>query len=336
MPRQECGSDADSNAYWKDPDDDLDDRYWKDPHPPSRAGLLAAQMIRTYALELGMIEPFCEGNLKPASYAMTLGPICQVEGEDRILSTRDRTLTIPPNAMAFVSMREALRLPHYVAARFNLAINYIYRGLLLGTGPQVDPGFQGVLSCPLYNLSNAPIKLSLGDHIATIDFETTTGLPEAIQNAGYANEAELYEHLTELGKEQHIRLFDRKKRWAQPVLGYPPGTSQMRSSVGEAVQEVGNLRRQLRIGAFAATIAAIAVGAAMLGVLAALVVGYWQVANENTAVRSDVQSYRQAQDQALQAQQQKLQRCLTAINAEISAPGSKGLTTLPTECQNIS
>lgn len=292
-------------------------------------------MIRRYALELGMIEPFCEDNLKPASYALTLGPICQVEGEDRILTDKDRTLTIPPNAMAFVSMRESLRLPHYLVGRFNVAINYIYRGLLLGTGPQVDPGFHGVLSCPLYNLSNSPIKISLNDHITTIDFETTTGLPKVVLDMGLTDEDQLYEQLTVLRREHHIRLFDRDKRWAQPVLGYYPGQSQIRSSVGEAVQEVGNLRRQLRIGAFVATIAAVGVGAALLGVLAALTIGYWQLGNDNTAMRSSIESYRQAQDQASQNNQVAIRKCLDAINAEISATGANGLTKMPAECQNI-
>jgi hypothetical protein len=41
-------------------------------------------------------------------------------------------------------------------------------------GPQVDPGYQGKLFCPLYNLSNKTIKLRYGDTIAAIDFIRTT------------------------------------------------------------------------------------------------------------------------------------------------------------------
>jgi hypothetical protein len=48
------------------------------------------------------------------------------------------------------------------------------RGILLGTGPQVEPGYQGFLSCPLYNLTDQAIKITLGDDFATIDFERTT------------------------------------------------------------------------------------------------------------------------------------------------------------------
>jgi hypothetical protein len=44
----------------------------------------------------------------------------------------------------------------------------------LGTGPQVEPGYKGYLSCPLYNLTNRPIRIRRGDEFATIDFERTT------------------------------------------------------------------------------------------------------------------------------------------------------------------
>ncbi|MGH8613802.1 MAG: dCTP deaminase domain-containing protein, partial [Gammaproteobacteria bacterium] len=74
----------------------------------------------------------------------------------------------------YVSTAEKLNLPFYVAARFNLRVKWVYRGILLGTGPQVDPGFRGHLSCPLFNLTNRPIRIKLGDEFATIDFERTT------------------------------------------------------------------------------------------------------------------------------------------------------------------
>jgi hypothetical protein len=48
--------------------------------------------------------------------------------------------------------------------------------VLLGTGPQVDPGFSGALSCPLYNLTNMDLTIRRGQDFATIDFEKTTTL----------------------------------------------------------------------------------------------------------------------------------------------------------------
>jgi hypothetical protein len=79
-----------------------------------------------------------------------------------------------PNSIVYVSTHEKLDLPYYIAARFNLRVKWVYRGVLLGTGPQVEPGYVGFLSCPLYNLTDRPIRISYMQDYATIDFERTT------------------------------------------------------------------------------------------------------------------------------------------------------------------
>jgi deoxycytidine triphosphate deaminase len=331
---EDCDADVDAAKYWKKPKSAGARNLFVDPIAPAQPGLLAADRIRAYALTVGMIDPFCEDNLKPASYSLTLGPIYQVEGVDGILTVQKPTLTIPPNAMAFVSMREVLRLPHYIAARFNLSIRLVYQGLLLGTGPQVDPGFQGALSCPLYNLSNVPIRLVLGMHLATIDFETTTGMHPATQAAGLHDEDHLYAIAGNLKTDHHIHLFALDKRWVQPVLGYSPGETQTKSSLGDTVIQVGRLREQLRIGAFVATIAVLAVGAAVLGVLAALAIGYWQLGADNLTTRKELEAAQAAQ-QTSQLDHARLHDCFAAINAALSAPDTKGLTTLPADCRQF-
>ena len=48
----------------------------------------------------------------------------------------------PENSITFVQIESKIRLPNYIALRFNLRIQHVHRGLLLGTGPLVDPGFQ--------------------------------------------------------------------------------------------------------------------------------------------------------------------------------------------------
>src|SRR5205807_480724 len=49
-----------------------------------------------------------------------------------------------------------------------------YKGLLWVGAAQVDAGFRGYLSCPLYNLSNRDVEVAYGDEVAVIDFVTTT------------------------------------------------------------------------------------------------------------------------------------------------------------------
>lgn len=60
---------------------------------------------------------------------------------------------LPANSIAFVTLKPIFRLPNYLALRFNLRITHVYQGILLGTGPLVDPGFHGPLSLPLHNLT---------------------------------------------------------------------------------------------------------------------------------------------------------------------------------------
>lgn len=208
--------------------------------------MLAADWIRYYAELVQMIYPFEKELLKPSSYSLTLGPLFQINGRDGVLTPEEPVLEIPKNSIVFVSMAERIRLPHYIAARFNLKIDLIYKGLLLGTGPQVDPGFQGVLSCPLHNISNWPIRIQLGHHFATIDFIKTTGIAEQAREVleGIQDEDELYRREPELVGRGGNRnyLFSRDKRWTRPIVGYPPGDFIVESSVQELERAVFRFR----------------------------------------------------------------------------------------------
>ncbi len=153
---------------------------WKyiDPHPDDR-GILLSNRIHEFCSEAGLL--ICEGykdkNLRPASYTLTIGDdFVDSEGNERHLTEKDDSFVFQKNSIIFVSAREKLDLPYYILARFNLRVNWVYDGVLLGTGPQVDPGFIGYLSCPLYNLTNVDLTIKRGAPFATIDFEKTTAL----------------------------------------------------------------------------------------------------------------------------------------------------------------
>jgi deoxycytidine triphosphate deaminase len=240
----------DPHEYWKGPLTPLGPGYMRDPKPDV-GGLLTADWIKYYADVAGMIQPFVDAQLKPASYDLTLGPLCQLEGRERILRRPGDILEIPPNSIVFVSMNERLCIPYYMIGRFNLAIEFVYKGLLLGTGPQVDPGFQGVLSCPLHNISNNPIRIRRGQHFATIDFTKTTPLgpvadafktPESFEAAAAQG--------TLLGSSGNaIKIFSRSKSWQQPIFSYPAGEIRVSSSVAPLAKSVRRLRRLGFVGA---------------------------------------------------------------------------------------
>jgi hypothetical protein len=65
-------------------------------------------------------------------------------------------------------------MPEFMIARWNVAVGKAYKGLLWVGAAQVDPGFKGYLCCPIYNLSDKAVRLTLKESIAVIDFVTTT------------------------------------------------------------------------------------------------------------------------------------------------------------------
>lgn len=144
---------------------------------PSRKGMLLSNEIQRFqAKNLLIAADFEEKNLRPAAYTLRIGSR-YVDSRGRLGSLDSKkkpSFTMEPNSIVFVSALEKLDLPCYIAARFNLRVKWVYKGILLGTGPQVEPGYTGYLSCPLYNLTDHPIKIIFEDDFATIDFERTT------------------------------------------------------------------------------------------------------------------------------------------------------------------
>jgi deoxycytidine triphosphate deaminase len=160
----------------------IDVHDWKyiDPERenPNRKGMLLSNAIRKFCAEdkkLLIAEEFEETNLRPAAYTLRIGPkYIDSNGKPGKLDDKHSSFVMKPNSIVYVSTFEKLNLPYYIAARFNLRVKWVYKGILLGTGPQVEPGYCGYLSCPLYNLTNNPIRITYREDFATIDFERTT------------------------------------------------------------------------------------------------------------------------------------------------------------------
>lgn len=57
------------------------------------------------------------------------------------------------NAITYVGVDTKFFLPFYIGLRFNLTITHVHRGLLLGTGPLIDPGYVGEIMIPIHNLT---------------------------------------------------------------------------------------------------------------------------------------------------------------------------------------
>lgn len=145
-----------------------------DAIPEIKPALLNARDIHDYVLKTGMLCPFDEKKLKPASYEINfLGEVhfTDEEGNHKIKKIiKDKPFILKQNSIAFVYLETHFQLPIYIAIRFNLKITCVHRGLLLGTGPLVDPGFIGRLLIPLHNLTSEDYYLFGGEGLIWVEF----------------------------------------------------------------------------------------------------------------------------------------------------------------------
>ncbi len=133
--------------------------------------------------ELPLIDPFepddHEKLLKSASYLLRLGSHYRVGDKEGHLTLDNPTITIPKHGIAIVTTYEWVNIPTFLIARWNLRVHKVYEGLVWVGGPQVDPGYQGFLFCPIYNLSHSDQTLTYKRGLFTMDFQYTSSVSEA-------------------------------------------------------------------------------------------------------------------------------------------------------------
>ena len=163
-----------TNEEWRNHEFYTFDPFAKDIQP----ALLNSADIKKYVVEGCLIrDDFDDRRLKTASYEMRfLGKLHYWKMIDGRMEKRCREVScgddviLPRNSITYLWMKENLFLPQYIAARFNLHIRHVHKGILLGTGPLVDPGFSGKLLIPLHNLTDNNYKLKGGEGIIWVEF----------------------------------------------------------------------------------------------------------------------------------------------------------------------
>ena len=167
------------------PDDDWTNtaHYSIDPLGDVVPSLLNSVDIVRYANKGCLVHPFSKNKelLNPATYTIRLlGTLYSWEqkGGVRCLHPRPiregKWVRIKANSITYWETKEVFRLPQYIAARFNLHIRYVHKGILLGTGPIVDPGFVGPLLIPLHNLTDNDYVVEGGDKLLWVEFTKLT------------------------------------------------------------------------------------------------------------------------------------------------------------------
>ena len=146
----------------------------RDPLPFIPPALLNSSDIHEYATRTGMIAPYHEDYLKSSSYEVQLGNEVIYWNENNkkvhLELGEGETVTLKPNSLIFFKTKQIFRLPDYIAVRFNLRITNVHRGLLLGTGPLVDPGFEGHILIPIHNLTTNSYSFKAGESLIWVEF----------------------------------------------------------------------------------------------------------------------------------------------------------------------
>lgn len=152
----------------------------KDPFPQVGEALLNSVDLLRYLLTVGIVEPFHVKNIKGVTYQCTFsGEAHQFNQTNKCMEeiNLDDTdeLILEKNSITYLRIQEKFHVPEYMILRFNLSVSNAYKGLLLGTGPIVDPGFEGNLFIPLHNLTGNDYVIKKGAPLIRVEFTKLTG-----------------------------------------------------------------------------------------------------------------------------------------------------------------
>ncbi len=256
-------------------DQDADSRYqnWKekDPYPKVATALLNSADIKAYVKKTGMIYPFYEEELQSASYKVKIaGKVIYWEYDEHSknkiqkveldLTTGLDGFDLAPNSIAFVELEPCFRIPEYMALRFNLKIKHIYKGLLLGTGPLVDPGFVGKLFIPLHNLTHNTYHFKYGDTLITMEFTKLSGNNKWGNLLGDSQHSETYtaeDIPPQRTVEKYLENALKNDRLDSVYSSIPDALNEGKMQVKKAQKEAARIRNW-SIGTSIASIVAIA------------------------------------------------------------------------------
>ena len=201
-------------------------------------------------------DTFNAAMLRPAGYDLRLGPLYYAQAKLGRLSEANPLLVLRPYELVVASTFERLNMPRYLIGRWNLRVTLVYRGLLLVTGMQVDPGFQGNLFYTLFNFSTREVQLKYKEEIAMIDFVKATRF----------DQTQMETFFKEKEKEEGVKIrwkFEQTKSNLEDYL--PP--YELRSAPEELDER--SKRTETKMDTFQRTITTVLT--IMIGVIAVLV-----------------------------------------------------------------
>jgi deoxycytidine triphosphate deaminase len=231
-----------------------------DPFPDVPPALLNSADLVDYIATAGILSPYeipeQKKNiwLKPASCAIPCtGEVLEFRydmEQQEVSPTPTRyelgpkqPLRLDRNSITFLHLGTTFRLPIYLAARFNLAIREIHRGLLVGTGPLVDPGYEGRLLIPLHNLTDNPYLIQHEEPVVWVEFTKLSPNDHWAGTETAPRAAELAEFPErKLSRNTPDDYLNHANQGGAISSSIPPDIERAKGDAQRALQTVRNLR----------------------------------------------------------------------------------------------
>lgn len=248
---------------------------FNDPFKEIAPALLNPKDVEKYINKTGMISPFDKDNLKSVTYRIPLyGDIHYWENNVRYTKSFNRGSSdyfeLKPNSIVYIHIDTTFRVPYYIAFRFNLKIDLVHKGLLLGTGPVVDPGFQGRIMIPIHNLTANTYNLKAGDGLIWVEVTKLSKFDEDIKEPPYK-----FKDLTKFTANDYFKAANDLKKIQSSIPEY----------MGEALKNSDDAKDKVNKLQWGGIIAAIAI----------VLAGYTLVANVITPTISLIDNYKKEQ-----------------------------------------
>ena len=124
-----------------------------------------------------VVEPFDENQIDCNAYTLRMGSAYYRTGEREAGYEQKPTdlkdgewFVIPPGQFAFLLSKETVKVPTNAMAFISMRTAVKFQGLINVSGFHVDPGYDGKLIYAVYNASPSPIQLQQGARIFKIWF----------------------------------------------------------------------------------------------------------------------------------------------------------------------
>jgi deoxycytidine triphosphate deaminase len=246
-----------------------------DPFRDIAPALLNSADLLDYVAKVGMLYPYevkpaeKDDWVKPASCAVPCtgeflrfnldeGSLTHKREPERGVLTESSRLQLPRNSITFLHLGTTFQIPDYMAARFNLTIREIHRGILVGTGPLVDPGFVGRLFIPLHNLTSNNYTIAYGEPLVWIEFTKLSPTPAWGTRRPQRREAQFIPFPKRKNERKTPEAYLDHANHGDPIASsIPREIARATTRAEEAKRGVTNLRRAGIAGIAIAALAAI-------------------------------------------------------------------------------